>query len=214
MSNYIPYYINFNSIFANNFISRYFDMESYRKPWIENCIGIYKMNELAIFNKHQASGIIIEEDLFNQAPHLNSIEETFNSEFTLLMNQRNTHINEKLRDLSLAYQNTNLSVEIKLKIVGPAMEYINGKGPFVKDLYVNGIENFDIVLIYVSLKSNASHEQLLQLIAKAHDNKQKIIVVTDSIKELEEKILKELNDSEGNKQRLTDRFKIIFPGII
>lgn len=215
LSDYIPYYINFNSIFANNFISRYFDMESYRKPWIENCIGIDKMNELAIFNKHQASGIIIEEDLFNQAPHLNSIEKTFNLEFTLLMNQRNTHINEKLRDFSLAYQNINLSVEIKLKIVGPAIEYnINGKGPFVKDLYVHGIENFDIVLIYVSLKSYDSHEQLLKLIAKVHDNKQKIIVVTDSIKELEEKILKELNDSKGNKQRLTDRFKIIFPGII
>ena len=90
-----------------------------------------------------------------------------------------------------------------------------GKGPFANDLYVEGIEEYNIALIYVSLKSVDSYNQLLKLITKAHDNKLKILIITDDLIEIFRiNILKTLKDSGDEVQRLTDRFRIIFPGII
>ena len=216
ISTYIPYYIHFNSNFANNFTNKYFDMESYRKPWTTNCIGNDKMEKLVEFNKYQGSGIIINQNIFLEKPELNLIERANIIGFEPLMEQRNTHIKNELKKISLNYLAYYSGSDIKLKIVGPAMKYDKeGKGPFANDLYVEGIEEYNIALIYVSLKSVDSYNQLLKLITKAHDNKLKILIITDDLIEIFRiNILKTLKDSGDEVQRLTDRFRIIFPGII
>ena len=81
-------------------------------------------------------------------------------------------------------------------------------------MYVTGIEDFNIVIIYISEKSIGSFNQLINIITKIHDYKIKIIVITDSIIVFKQQILKIIEGDEKNKQRLIDRFRIIFPGIL
>jgi DNA replication protein DnaC len=213
---YIPHYIGYDDPFSDNFIVKYYNMESFRKSWIDDCFGLDKLDILAKYKADQAAGVIIEDtqnmNPDGDKPYNNTIK------FKEYIDNRNINIKQKLKKYSMLFQEKITDTTIKLKIVDSAAKYVQNQhgyyGGVVNDKYVHGIEAYNIVLIYVSEQSEMSNGQLLQLITKAHDHKIKIIVVTDSIIEFKKLIIKEINGDDKNKQRLTDRFRIIFPTII
>ena len=213
---YIPYYISLNDPFSYNFIVKNYKMESFRKPWIANCIGINNIDSFLSYNGESAIGIIIEDT--RDINPIGIIPQKIYPKFILYIDNLNSNIQLKLQEYTKLIDKINYPSS-KIKIIGPAEKYIYDSEIKISinkiyDMYVTGIEDFNIVIIYISEKSIGSFNQLINIITKIHDYKIKIIVITDSIIVFKQQILKIIEGDEKNKQRLIDRFRIIFPGIL
>ncbi len=215
---YIPNYIGYDEQFADNFIVKYFDMESFRKQWIENSIGLDKLNMLATYSGDNAAGIVIEDT--QPVNPSDSIPDRKSVQYKIFFDDRNLNIRKLLQKYSILFMGKTNMTDIRINLIEPAMKCsITNTGFYsfvVDNLFLHSIEKFNIGIIYVSEQSSNSIKQLLHLVVKAHDKQMKIIIITDSIDYLKTELARKINNplESENKQRLTDRVKIVLPQLL
>jgi DNA replication protein DnaC len=207
----IPIYVDYQDPSIHNIILKNIVAESQRKNWIDNCVGIDKIDRLIKYDR-LPSGIIVEiEDITRDS----LIEKT-------------TDIVKLINTLDHKTAQTN-KIYITIAPFTTMPERVN-------DLYVESLNNpiFDYVLLYVNnnptiynrtdsyllldREEYGSTEQLLNVIDKAYDKNLKIILITNSIKKLKENIIitRDRDMFLGIKKnpRIYDRINVIFPNII
>jgi DNA replication protein DnaC len=88
------------------------------------------------------------------------------------------------------------------------------KNDYVDDFYVHTAEEYNVVVIKVSITDEV--EQLLHLIHKAHNYGIKCIIVTTSIYDLSQLLIEVLDSYslKNEKPRLTERVNLLLPGIL
>ena len=163
------------------------EKESIREPWIKN-ISNFSNNEealktLANYTGGQGAGILIKV-----TENKRSLQQEYGNEYTKLSPKENK---EKIRYAEEPYK----------------------EGWELHDLYLHGVENYDVVIMKVFDIHEA--QSLLNIVDKAHSYGIKVIVLCRSIEKFKSLIKQFLSYSYYKKRnvRLYDRIRVIFPGI-
>ncbi len=188
--------IKINRLFENEYplyfntncvvIFNHFIRKSLRRPWIRSILGLKDpLKNLYTYNRNQAAGILIISS---------------KNDRTLL---------DEYMQIYLTLDNS-----AKIRCTKEPYKIQDKKWPTVYDMYVHDANEYSVVITKVFKDSEA--EQLLNLIHIAHNYNLKLIVLTDSIDSFTILVNKQLNSYSlrDERDKLFDRLKIIFPGII
>ena len=201
---YMPHYIDIFELFSANFIVKNYKMNSFREPWCKNCVGITEYNTFLDWDG--PSGFIILDD---KTPVI------FSSNFNLSLDsiiQTNDLINTRLIQYA-----SHIKSDVSIKVITPAYKYTyedNYLKYKINDKYSTGLENAKIAIMYISKHYEGSCDKLIDIIPIIHDNAVKIIIMTDDIIFLKDKLKILIEARETDKQRITDRVRIILPGVL
>lgn len=194
----IPYHVGFQDKVLQYFVVKNFsEINSHRQSWIPNCVN--KLHELQnhSFNKsHHAIGTVLI--------HNNVV----------LNDSSKDHMRTTLLAIERQYMSTSIDVEnIKPRIIDQPMKKQDKPWKTVYDLYVHGIEKYNLIIMYVDARDNDYIEQLLNVISKIYNIEAKLIVITDTLEKLQSSLWNEISKSE-NKDRLMDRINVVLPDIL
>ena len=200
---YIPYYIDIFEPFSNNFIVKNYNMVSFRTPWSDNCVKT-KIDET--FLKWDGPAGIIIKDV---QPHI------FKNDTLESINNTNNLVQTKLLEYAEQYAQ-QYKLASPIKIIGPAYKYTQQNGYLhykIEDKYSTGLEKASYAIMYISEHYGGSCYKLIDIISIIHDNAVKIIIITDNVQFVKTELKKIITGIGNDKQRITDRVRIILPGV-
>jgi len=187
MSDHVYELVGYDHEYVNNFIVKnYFDMESYRNPWIKTIFNDMpnedKINLL--LNTNSAAGIILED----------------NKATITTLNFYKKLINEKspitIYCAKIAKQDNPPYNVIDFDMVSPA--------------------TYDLTILYISEKYNADeYYQFFNLLSNTHLYNKKIIIITKNLETFftNIKYFIRYEQKEGIYLKMRDRARCIFPGL-
>jgi DNA replication protein DnaC len=214
---YIPDFIGYDNKLTNNFIVKNFNFASFRKSWTDNCI---------ISNIPNNTGLISQMMECESTAGIIYIDQTQLTSYLKLENKRKlmSYVNMELNKLKFMQnmlvackKSMNLNENTKIKVVNPTFSYnqhINGYYSSIKDFDTKNINDYDIVFCYISDNVDLLHNLFFILVQEIHDYGKKIFIVIDDLDEIRDMITTYLNRNEYDKERLTDRIRVIFPKLI
>jgi DNA replication protein DnaC len=195
----LPKFFGYDSPFVKNFF--YINnivADSNRKPWTDiNLNTISNDDKYILLNDYtgkQSAGIIIETPDVDEYIYIEQFRRrTGNTEPIRIV--RNWEEEQSL----LAFGTYGRTRELQ-------SYHRHHKGD------VTDLEQYKIIIIRIY---NLSRDQLLNILPRLHDNGIKIIILVESLVELKKLIIKELDTSfyEPNKIKLINRLNIIFPNL-
>lgn len=210
--NLIPQYIGFQDP-SLKYISVFNaqNCQSFRKPWIDDCFG--KLDRL-IENKTQSTigTILTRSDCIKLCTK--SCTKSFGLNHESNNDSNHQQVQPMLEEIVAKFQHQNL----KPYIVEEPMKVHDKPFPTVYNLYVHGIEKFNLIVMYVDSRDKGQNgknytNQLVNVIGKIHNISAKLVVVTDSIDTLRHNFHQYV-ESTNKRDRICDRTRIILPGLL
>jgi hypothetical protein len=187
MSDHVYELVGYDHEYVNNFIVKnYFDMKSYRNPWINTIFNNMPKEDKInlLLNTNSAAGIILE-DTEATITTLNSYKKLINEKSPIT-----------IYCAKIAKQDDPPYNVIDFHMVSPA--------------------TYDLTILYISEKYKADeYYQFFNLLSNTHLHNKKIIIITENLETFFKNIKYFITHEQqkGIYLKMRDRARCIFPGL-